>query len=249
MTTFLLLLLALCGATRGQPNGGSHLGRPEGRPNHSRPHQGNHGANHGGHGSNHEGQGNLRPNGGGGQSGRENWGIHDTYIAERSTTTSTLESSQMLLREELEDAVHVEENRNLGSSNVESFTTSLPHSDETDGAFNTNPITQYGNEINAYTTNPPHLLETKEEREHKSNYNSLHIVAIVLGCIAVAMCLISIVAISFCEENSSNMELHGPVKELHLHPEAAKADVAVNDVKMQNVILEVDEEGAEELVA
>lgn len=65
---------------------------------------------------------------------------------------SIFESSQMLLREELEDAVHVEENRNLGSSNVESFTTSLPHSDETDGAFNTNPITQYGNEINAYTT-------------------------------------------------------------------------------------------------
>jgi len=247
--TFLLLLLALCGATRGQPNGGSHHGRPEGRPNHSRPHHGNHGSNHGGHGSNHEGQGNRRPNGGGGQSGRENWGIHDTYIAERSTTTSTLESSQMLLREELEDSVHVEENRNLGSSNVESFTTSLPHSDETDGAFNTNPITQYGNEINAYTTNPPHLLDTTEEREHKSNYNDLHIAAIVLGCIAVAMCLVSIVAISFCEENSSSMELHGPVKELHLHQEAAKADVAVNDVKMQNVILEVDEEGAEELVA
>jgi len=246
--TFLLLLLAFCGATRGQPNGGSHHGRPEGRPNHSRPHHGNHGSNHGGHGSNHEGQGNRRPNGGG-QNGRENWGIHDTYISERSTTTSTLESSQMLLREELEDSVHVEENRNLGSSNVESFTTSLPHSDETDGAFNTNPITQYGNEINAYTTNPPHLLDTKEEREHKSNYNSLHIAAIVLGCIAVAMCLVSIVAISFCEENSSNMELHGPVKELHLHQEAAKADVAVNDVKMQNVILEVDEEGAEELVA
>lgn len=52
---------------------------------------------------------------------------------------------------------------------------------------------------NFYKWDPPHLLETKEEREHKSNYNSLHIVAIVLGCIAVAMCLISIVAISFCE--------------------------------------------------
>jgi len=131
----------------------------------------------------------------------------------------------------------------------ERLNTSPPtNSPPRDSATSTVHTTQYTNDIDAYTEtlNTAHLFQTKEESETKSKYTDLHITAIALGSIAVIMCLVSILVISCCEVDSSNIDLDGPVKELHLDQEGAKADVAEIDVKMQNLmILDISEEGVE----
>jgi len=252
----LLLLLFVCSARRGHGNQGSNNHhRPEERPSHSRP-EGR--PSHADHsrpegrprpGSNQGGHGN-RPNGIGGPNDGENWGFRETLIAERSTTTPAPESTEFSLQDDMAGeivtlSVGMEEYEHLNTSPP---TNSLPRHSGTSTVY----TTQYTNDIDTYTEtlNTAHLFQTEEESETKSKYTDLHITAIALGSIAVTMCLVSILVISCCEVDSSNIDLDGPVKELHLDQEGAKTDIAEIDVKMQNLmILDINEEGAVELKA
>lgn len=238
-----LLLVFVCSARNHENN---HHSRPEGRPNHSRPNYGNHGSNQDGPRSNHEGHGN-RPNGIGGPNGRENWGFSETLFAQRRTTTPALESTELSFQGGEIDTVVTEELQDVEEH--ERLTSPPTNFQPSDSATSTVQTTRYTNGINAYTetTNTAHLLEAKEESEPKSKYTDLHIAAIALGFLALTMFLVSILVISCCEVDSSNIDLGGPVKELQIDQEGAKTDVAEIDVKKQKVILEINEEGGVEL--